>query len=457
MDLTTYLSFLLVALFVKVCQTCVDDPAFSQAGNDCSSHVALASFNCYDTNVEASCCASCATVKRNVNGCEYGDRKACFVFECESLIDKSECCETCGTPATTTSTTSTGSTTTTTSVPPTSSAITTPSTRTTTTAATATTSTTSTSTRADTSAVPVTSAATSATSSTATTAKRTTLSTSDTPTVTSTLSTNQTSPAITVPTVLSSSSPQSSPTTVSAMPTDLSSGTTEQSSVTDLTTGNMSTTPLSMSTSNLTTAASNETSSVSPDVTEASSRVLSELELGLVIGFSSIGLVLVLAAAGLTAYCWRRKRGGGSSPKYSKSDYRLMDQSYVGRDYKYPATGPYADISVVSLPQTNEVYVPYSGYSGSQNGDPGSMYYSSIVPQTSLSSETPYNPYLYAIYDGGARGNGGNKRPYSVSDRYLYRPHRSNSNLSTRNSDVNNGGWRRSTSALYSDRPRSRV
>ncbi|XP_059142197.1 A disintegrin and metalloproteinase with thrombospondin motifs 6-like [Physella acuta] len=58
---------------------------------------------CYQEYVFKFCCATCKSVKRNVPGCEYGDKiSACVVNYCSTQTNLPICCETCNYTAPTT-------------------------------------------------------------------------------------------------------------------------------------------------------------------------------------------------------------------------------------------------------------------------------------------------------------------------------------------------------------------
>ncbi|XP_050409537.2 A disintegrin and metalloproteinase with thrombospondin motifs 3 isoform X2 [Patella vulgata] len=76
----------------------------TDTGESCAQRILSAPYDCYDHFFSSVCCKSCAKIKRDVQGCEYGDR----LFECfdnicgkyvilkgVSFLYDIKCCETC--------------------------------------------------------------------------------------------------------------------------------------------------------------------------------------------------------------------------------------------------------------------------------------------------------------------------------------------------------------------------
>ncbi|XP_060551423.1 uncharacterized protein LOC132713001 isoform X2 [Ruditapes philippinarum] len=106
------LLFAVLSIYLKLTVAAVTCPNGDTAGiikdgMTCSELVADDNAECYDTSIEATCCASCNAVARNNQNCLYGDKAVCFSFLCPTYTDINTCCETCASSITTQSTTST--------------------------------------------------------------------------------------------------------------------------------------------------------------------------------------------------------------------------------------------------------------------------------------------------------------------------------------------------------------
>ncbi|KAH9488706.1 hypothetical protein Btru_059740 [Bulinus truncatus] len=76
--------------------SCLDDPEFQVNEQICSTVVRHSENICYNSTVQASCCASCTTANTGVLGCEFGDRvkgKCTTAEDCE--LYSSDCCDSC--------------------------------------------------------------------------------------------------------------------------------------------------------------------------------------------------------------------------------------------------------------------------------------------------------------------------------------------------------------------------
>ena len=109
-----------------------------------------------------------------------------------------------------------------------------------------------------------------------------------------------------------------------------------------------------------------------------------------------------------------------------------------------------------SLPEKNEVYIPYTGLNSfyMQHSTPLN-HVSSFRPHESISHDTPHNPYLYSYYNN-AYSLEGHKRPHQ-GRQPSHRPYYSASRVNQATTYPKYANWQTSAPSLSTSLPRPKV
>ncbi|KAK6973392.1 Metalloprotease mig-17 [Biomphalaria glabrata] len=81
----------------QVNETCMFGDSQKSSSEQCNTSITAFNGYCYDSVTHRRCCQSCASVFRNISGCEYGDRaRYCNLRSCLNPAYLQRCCYTCG-------------------------------------------------------------------------------------------------------------------------------------------------------------------------------------------------------------------------------------------------------------------------------------------------------------------------------------------------------------------------